>query len=245
MTRQGKIGQGYFSSWTTNKTMVEGQQRRREASQAKKDKSNMENRITPQPRRRSDRFDCTLGFPGESPSQFAGVNHLTPTSTSGGSGQWSTSKGNIPSFPGGLTFCSHTTESAANTKAHGPRYAPCSSHISTVVPVRSAGGQFCITKQLRRDLPDGRESHSHSSHTIDYQPRLVPTGTDSGRGDHDTLPTETDDSTPAPLEPITELQPTSATRGRKTGRPSKRQKTLPREDLERHSRKTRYQSLQV
>jgi hypothetical protein len=61
----------------------------------------------PQPRRRSDRFDSTLGFPGEGPSQVAGGY---PKSTSGVLGQWATPKGHISSFPGGLPVCSHTTE---------------------------------------------------------------------------------------------------------------------------------------
>ncbi len=180
----------------------------------------------PQPRRRSDRFDSTLGFPGEGPSQLAGATQPRPRVFRGnGSHQKVIS---LPSQAVSL-FIRRRPQAPLIQGPTGPDMPLPPSTVRRLFPAASQEEQFSMPDSGIDDSP--MEENLKSGQYTPATTRLgLPPPEQTGLGVHDTFPMETDTSTPTPLDTSTTRQPDSAPTSRTTVRPRKRQKTLQQAD---------------
>jgi hypothetical protein len=177
----------------------------------------------PQSRRRSDRFDSTLGFPGEGPSYVAGATQNRPRVFRG--------KGRhhkVISLPSqAVSLFVRTRPRAPLTQGPmGPDMPFPPSTVRRLFPSVQQEGDSLVSASTTED------SQWTRNRTSDQSPSATTTILDSPPpegtlvGVHQMLLMDTGESTPAPLDSSKKLQTTSASSTSKTVRPRKRQKTI-------------------
>jgi hypothetical protein len=157
----------------------------------------------PQPRRRSDRFDSTLGFPGEGPSQLAGATQPRPRVFLGNGLHQKVIS--LPSQAVSL-FIRRRPQAPLIQGPTGPDMPLPPSTVRRLFPAASQEDQFSVPDCGIDDSPT--EEKLKAGHYTPATTRLgSPPQEQTWVGVHDTFPMETDNSTPAPSDTSTTRQP--------------------------------------